>query len=90
MQFKEMLTEVFLQRHITKKSFDPMSNNCGGFSSKDNINIIYSSFRKTRFISGIHTLIRCLELSLFVCLLLEIFGTFWKRAGEFEFEIELI
>ena len=34
---------------------------------------------------------RCLELSLlkvmFTCLLSETFGTFWKKAGEFEFRI---
>ena len=36
MQFKEMLTEVFLQRYITKNIFDPMNYDCGGFSSKDN------------------------------------------------------
>ena len=34
-----------------------MSNDCGGFSSKDNINIIYSSLRKTKLqlVSGCYT-----------------------------------
>ena len=29
-------------------------------------------------------------ISLFTCLLLEFFGTFWKRAGKFAYEIEAI
>ena len=46
-----------------------------------NLNIIYSSFRKTtlRFVSGCYTFIRCLELSLLKNLFICLFTFRWKN-----------
>ena len=65
-----------------------------GTKLTDVINInTYISFRKNplQFVSLFMSFFRCLEVSLlkvmFTCLLSETFGTFWKKAGEFEFRI---